>query len=108
VIRTSNAYAFSDPQAVNSRPVPSKSENQSGTQYQEDLTLSAPACGKLTTDTISTPLERALARFGAALAAKTGIEQGAASYSPAQNWWEMYAVGAAVIGWKLQGLTGSV
>ena len=79
VIRTSNCYQFHDPQAVNSRPVPSKSENRPGTQNQEDpsLPLSAPACGKPTTGAISEALERALARFGAAIAAKNGIEQGA-------------------------------
>src|SRR3974390_734170 len=37
VIRTSNAYAFRDPQAVNSRDVPSTSENQAGTQNQDVL-----------------------------------------------------------------------
>jgi hypothetical protein len=69
VIRTSNAYAFRDPQAVNSRPVPSKSENRTGTQNQDVL------------DPVSVPvidpncsLERALARLGTMLAAKDGIE----------------------------------
>jgi hypothetical protein len=70
VIRTSNAYVFGDPLAVNSRGVPSKSENPTGTQNQE---LSGP----LQTPAIdpASPLEHALARFGAALAAKKGIEQ---------------------------------
>jgi hypothetical protein len=72
VIRTSNAYAFRDPQAVNSRDVPSKSENRTGTQSQDVLDpVPAPAIGP------NSLLERALARFGAALAAKEGIEQGA-------------------------------
>jgi hypothetical protein len=72
VIRTSNAYAFRDPQAVNSRPVPSKSENPTGTQNQDVLDpVSAPAIDP------NCSLERALARFGAVLAAKEGIEQGA-------------------------------
>jgi hypothetical protein len=72
VIRTSNAYAFRDPQAVNSRPVPSKSDQRTGTPDQEiQKALPAP-----TVDPAS-PLERALARFGAVLAAKAGIEQGA-------------------------------
>jgi hypothetical protein len=77
VIRTSNAYAFRDPQAVNSRGVPSKSENQPGTQNPDDLSLpvSAPACGKPTTGAVSTALEHALARLGTLLAAKEGIEQ---------------------------------
>ena len=72
VIRTSNAYAFRDPQAVNSRDVPSKSENQAGTQNQDVLepVLVPPRDP-------NSPLERALARFGAAVAAKDGIEQGA-------------------------------
>jgi hypothetical protein len=70
VIRTSNAYAFRDPQAVNSRPVPSKSENPTGTQNQDILDpVSAPAIDP------ASPLERALARFGAVIAAKEGIEQ---------------------------------
>jgi hypothetical protein len=73
VIRTSNAYAFCDPQAVNSRVVPSKSENRAGTQSQDVLDpVQAPAIDP------NSPLERALARFGAALAAKEGIEQEAA------------------------------
>jgi hypothetical protein len=71
VIRTSNAYAFHDPQAVNSRPVPSKSENRTGTPDQEIKSPSlAPAIDP------TSPLERALARFTMALAAKEGIEQG--------------------------------
>jgi hypothetical protein len=72
IIRTSNAYAFRDPQVVNSRGVPSKSENRTGTQSQDVLDpIPAPAINP------DSPLERALARFGAALAAKEGIEQGA-------------------------------
>jgi hypothetical protein len=72
VIRTSNCYQFRDPQAVNSRPVPSKSENRTGTQNQDvlSLPLSTPACGKPTTDASSTPLERALAQFAATIAAR--------------------------------------
>jgi len=70
VIRTSNAYAFRDPQAVNSRDVPSKSENRTGTQSQDVLDpVQAPTVNP------NSPLERALARFAAALAAKEGIEQ---------------------------------
>ena len=72
VIRTSNAYAFRDPQAGNSRPVPSKSENRAGTQSQDVL-------DPVQTPTVNPngPLERALARFAAVIAAKDGIEQGA-------------------------------
>jgi hypothetical protein len=70
VIRTSNAYAFRDPQVVNSRGVPSKSENRPGTQSQDVLpSVPAPAIDP------NSPLERALARFATALAAKEGIEQ---------------------------------
>jgi hypothetical protein len=70
VIHTSNAYVFRDPQAVNSRDVPSKSENRTGTPDQEIKSPSlAPAIDP------TSPLERALARFAAALAAKEGIEQ---------------------------------
>jgi hypothetical protein len=72
VIRTSNAYAFRDPQAVNCRDVPSKSENRPGTQNQDVLpSVPAPAIDP------NSPLERALARFAAVIAAKDGIEQGA-------------------------------
>jgi hypothetical protein len=58
VIRTSNAYAFVDPKAAVSAGIPSKSENPTGTLNQEIL------------DPVPSPLERALARFGAAVAAK--------------------------------------
>jgi hypothetical protein len=72
VIRTSNAYAFRDPQAVNSRPVPSKSDQRTGTPDQEiKIPLEAPAVDP------ASPLGRALARFQAVIAAKEGIEQGA-------------------------------
>jgi hypothetical protein len=64
VIRTSNAYALRDPA--------SKSDHRTGTPDQEvSKPVPAPAIDP------ASPLERALARFGAALAAKTGIEQGA-------------------------------
>jgi hypothetical protein len=72
VIRTSNAYVFRDPQSVNSRPVPSESGNRAGTPDQE---VSKSPLAPLIDP--ASPLERALARFGAALAAKEGIEQGA-------------------------------
>jgi hypothetical protein len=72
VIRTSNCYQFRDPQAVNSRGVPSKSENPTGTQSQDVLpSVPAPVLDP------NSPLERALARFASALAAKEGIEQAA-------------------------------
>jgi hypothetical protein len=59
VIRTSNAYAFRDPQAV-IRPVPSKSDQRTATPDQEDSKpLQAPAVDP------ASPLERALARFAA-------------------------------------------
>jgi hypothetical protein len=72
VIRTSNAYAFRDPQAAVSSRFASKSENPPGTQNQElNPSVLAPAVDP------NNLLERALARLGAALAAKKGIEQGA-------------------------------
>ncbi len=71
VIRTSNAYTFRDPQARLAGVPPSKSENRTGTQDQElRSSLQTPA------HDADSPLERALARFGAAVAAKQGIEQG--------------------------------
>jgi hypothetical protein len=72
VIRTSNAYVFHDPQQRPAGVPTSKSENPPGTQNQELLVpVLAPARHP------DSPLERALARFGAAVAAKNGIEQGA-------------------------------
>jgi hypothetical protein len=72
VIRTSNAYVFRDPQQRPEGVPASKSENPPGTQNQEILgPVLAPAGAS------DSPLERALARFGAAVAAKQGIEQGA-------------------------------
>jgi hypothetical protein len=70
VIRTSNAYVFRDPHAAVSAGIPSKSENPTGTQNQDVLDpVSALAIDP------NSPLERALARFGAVIAAKEGIEQ---------------------------------
>ena len=64
VIRTSNAYVLIDPA--------SKSDQRTGTPNQDVLEpLQAPAVDP------NNPLERALARFGAAVAAKKGIEPGA-------------------------------
>jgi hypothetical protein len=72
VIRTSNAYTFHDPPAVNSRLVSSKSDQRTGTPDQEISTPSlTPAVDP------ASMLGRALARLGTVLAAKEGIEQGA-------------------------------
>jgi hypothetical protein len=72
VIRTSNAYQFIDPQAGRNRGIPSECKNPPVTQDQDiSRPLQAPAIDP------ASPLERALARFGAAVAAKQGIEQGA-------------------------------
>jgi hypothetical protein len=72
VIRTSNAYAFRDPQAQRGELPASKSENQTGTQNQDILRpVPAPPINP------DSPLGRALSRFAAAIAAKDGIEQGA-------------------------------
>jgi len=62
VIRTSNAYVFSDPKAAVSGVPASKSENPTGTANQDASMSSAvpPAAP-------DSPLERALARFGAAI-----------------------------------------
>jgi hypothetical protein len=70
VIRTSNAYVFGDPKAAEMAGIPSKSENPTGTQNQDVLDpVSVPLINP------NSPLERALARFGAVIAAKDGIEQ---------------------------------
>ena len=64
VIRTSNAYAFIDPQQRASVPVSSKSDCRTGTPDQEVISLSAPPA----IDPRS-PLEGALQRLGATMAA---------------------------------------
>jgi Helix-turn-helix domain len=71
VIRTSNAYVFRDPKAVVSGGFSSKSENPTGTLNQDvlDPVLVQPGDP-------DSPLERALARFGAAIGAKNDLEQG--------------------------------
>jgi hypothetical protein len=72
VIRTSNAYVFNDPKAAVSAGIPSKSENPTGTQNQDVLDpVSVPLINP------NSPLERALARFQAVIAANEGIEQDA-------------------------------
>ena len=72
VIRTSNAYVFRDPKPQLVGVPASKSENPTGTQDQDILDpVASPARDP------DSPLERALARFGAAVAAKVRIEQGA-------------------------------
>ena len=65
VIRTSNAYAFRDPQAAVQAGVPSKSDQRTGTQDQDvSKLLQTPAIDP------ASPLERALAGFSAAITAK--------------------------------------
>ncbi len=71
-IRTSNAYMFRDPKPQLAGVPASKSENPTGTQDQDILDPGATHARNL-----NSPLERALARFGAAVAAKYGCEQGA-------------------------------
>jgi hypothetical protein len=71
-IRTSNAYLFRDPKPQLAGVPASKSENRCGTQDQDILDPVATPAGKL-----DSPLEPVLARFGTAVAAKDGIEQGA-------------------------------
>jgi hypothetical protein len=74
VVRTSNAYVFRDPAEARLAGVPaSKSENRGGTQDQGILPSTPPP----PVDPNS-PLERALARFAAVIAAKDGSEQGEA------------------------------
>ena len=74
VHRRSNAYAFRDPQHQIAKLPAYQSENRPGTQNQVILgSVHAPARDP------DTFLERALARFGAAVAARQGIEQGTGS-----------------------------
>jgi hypothetical protein len=70
VIRTSNCYQFRDQQPQLAGRPASKSDDRTGTPDQEIKSASlAPAIDP------TSPLERAIARFGAAMAAKKGIEQ---------------------------------
>jgi hypothetical protein len=71
VIRTSNAYVFTDPLKGSGDAFSCKSENPAGTQDQEVLSLRTAS-----PPNPNSPLERALARFRAALGNKDGIEQG--------------------------------
>jgi hypothetical protein len=74
VHRRSNAYTFRDPQRQTQRPLAYQSENEPGTQNQVILdSVQTPALRP------DGPLETALARFGAAIAARKGIEQAANS-----------------------------
>jgi len=72
MIRTSNAYVFRDPNPQLAGVPASKSENPTGTQDQDILDPVATPARNL-----DSPLERALARFGTAVAAKDGCEKGA-------------------------------
>jgi hypothetical protein len=63
---------FRDPIAADWAGFPSKSENPTGTQNQE---VSEPVLAPAVIP--NSPLERALARFAQAIAAKEGIEEGA-------------------------------
>ena len=65
VIRTSNAYVFGDPQPQLAGVLAAKSENPTGTQNQEILPI-LPTESAAAHDP-SSPLEQALARFGAAI-----------------------------------------
>ena len=70
--RRSNAYVLIDPQQRVSRPPATESEQRTGTPDQEiQKPLQTPPIDP------TSPLERALARFAAAIAAKDGIEEGA-------------------------------
>ena len=72
VIRTSNAYRFLDPKTSDHPTFSSKSDQRTGTPDQElSKPLSAPVIDP------TSPLERALARLGATVAAKNCIEEGA-------------------------------
>jgi hypothetical protein len=63
---------FIDPQTERNRGIPSECKNPPGTQDQDvSKPLQAPPVDP------NSPLERALARFAAAVAAQDGIEQGA-------------------------------
>jgi hypothetical protein len=71
VIRTSNAYQFCDPQPQLAGVSASEFRNPAGTQNQEiSKSVVAPAHDP------NSPLERALARLGAVISAKNGIEDG--------------------------------
>ena len=71
MIRTSNAYVFSDPQRPPDGVPAAKSENPPGTLNQ-DISILLP----VTARDPDSPLERALHRFGQQSQHKKGIEQG--------------------------------
>jgi hypothetical protein len=71
VHRRSNAYTFRDPQQHTARPSSYQSENQTGTQDQDILDPVQPVARDP-----ENPLERVLARFGAALSAKLLSNEG--------------------------------
>jgi hypothetical protein len=73
MIRTSNANMFRDPKPPLAGVPASKSENPAGT-HQDILDPVATPAGNL-----DSPLQRALVRFGTAVAAKKGYEQRAGS-----------------------------
>jgi hypothetical protein len=62
VIRTSNAYVFTDPKPQLSDGFPCKSENPAGTQNQEILDLPSARAKDP-----NSPLERALRHLGAGI-----------------------------------------
>jgi hypothetical protein len=69
VLRTSNAYAFRDPNpATASRPA-SKSESPPGTRNQDSLIVKAPPIDGL--DAVGTYLSRSLRSLGEAIARRT-------------------------------------
>jgi hypothetical protein len=71
VIRMSDAYAFRDPLPAPGGLESCKPENRTGALNQEVLSLEpAPPRDP------DSPLQRALAQFGAAVATRNGIEQG--------------------------------
>jgi len=70
VIRTSNTYVIRDPKPQLAGVFACKSENLTGTRDQDVLSLEPAAAPQP-----NSPLEHALARFGAALGSKDCIEQ---------------------------------
>jgi hypothetical protein len=74
VIRTSNAYVFSDPKPQLAGVLTCKSENRSGTQNQDILpSVPVPALD------LDHPMERALCQLRACIDRSMAIEQGGSS-----------------------------
>ena len=71
MLRTSNAYAFRDPNPAIASHLASKSESPPGTVNQDSLIVKAPSIDGL--DAVGTNLSRSLRSLGEAIARRTTV-----------------------------------